>query len=259
MRKFPEAVVASDVMRWEDLSVNLGTDMAWVTYDQVAYRRISGLQASPFQHELKILQKIDGAWKLVCVSIIVPGIQRTDTPQVELGTEGRVEWVNDIARERLKDHPGLTVSRDRLRARNRRFDTGLQEHIARAVERLDYTNAPEVLVRRPSDYVLLGEDENGRELHCWLTVEQERVVVSFDDEYLLADRLDLAAEIFALSPAQRDLAERLAGGTDLAAAAETLGVSVNTLRTQLRRMFDKTGTHTQAGLLTTLLRVQQPR
>ena len=67
-----------------------------------------------------------------------------------------------------------------------------------------------------------------------------------------------AADTFALSPAQVALSERLASGHDLASAAADLGVSVNTVRTQVRRMFEKTGTHSQTGLVSLLLSMQNP-
>jgi DNA-binding CsgD family transcriptional regulator len=57
---------------------------------------------------------------------------------------------------------------------------------------------------------------------------------------------------------QLNLAARLASGHDLAGAAHELGVSVNTVRTQIRRMFEKTSTHNQASLVSRLLNIQGP-
>ena len=91
-----------------------------------------------------------------------------------------------------------------------------------------------------------------------LETEQERVLISFDDAFLLRGRLEKAVASFGLSPAQLNLAELLASGRDLAGAAEELGVSVNTLRTQVRRMFEKTGTHNQTALVSRLLNAQGP-
>jgi DNA-binding CsgD family transcriptional regulator len=47
-------------------------------------------------------------------------------------------------------------------------------------------------------------------------------------------------------------------GHDLVNAAERLGVSVNTTRTHLQRMFDKTGVRTQPALVRALLSVASP-
>ena len=50
----------------------------------------------------------------------------------------------------------------------------------------------------------------------------------------------------------------LALGHDPAAASEKLGVTVNTIRTHLKRMFDRTGTHSQSALVSTLLSAEAP-
>ena len=258
MRRFPVSVNPEDHLRWENLQISAGTDMAWVSYDQVAISPIQKIQASNFQHELKILQLLEGEWKAVCLSIIVPGIGRSETPQVELDVAGRIKWVNELAQERLKDHPGLLQSGSKLRARNRAYDAGLQSQIGRVVERLKYTNAPQALTSRLIENVPLGEDDYGQVHYCWVMAEQERVLVTFDDVHQTENGLDQAAKIFGLSPAQRKLAGLLAEGMDIPTAADIQDVTINTLRTQIRRMFDKTGTRSQAALISKLLSVHQP-
>jgi DNA-binding CsgD family transcriptional regulator len=47
-------------------------------------------------------------------------------------------------------------------------------------------------------------------------------------------------------------------GKDLAAASALLGVSLNALRTQLQRIFDKTGARTQTVLVRALLSAEAP-
>lgn len=47
-------------------------------------------------------------------------------------------------------------------------------------------------------------------------------------------------------------------GSIAIAAGLTLAVSVNTLRTQLQRIFDKTGVRSQAALVRSLLSVEAP-
>jgi DNA-binding CsgD family transcriptional regulator len=83
-------------------------------------------------------------------------------------------------------------------------------------------------------------------------------LISFDDKFLLRGRLEKAASIFGLSPAQLNLAELLASGHELPQAANSLDISVNTVRPQVRRMFEKTQTHNQAALVSQLLNVQAP-
>lgn len=256
-RQFPQNFDARELLRWDNIQIQLSGDMAWVAYDQVALRQVPGMHVPPFAHEVKIVQRFDGAWKLVCLVGVAPGIGREDAPRIELQADGGVVSINALARERLVSHPGLVVSAGRPRARNRAFDTGLQNAIQRSRKSLA-TSLPHRFQNEQASLVPLGEDDAGHPLFCWVMPEQERVLISFDDAFLLGQRLETAATAFRLSPAQLKLAERLASGHDLAGAAEALGVSVNTVRTQLRRMFEKTGTHNQAGLVSRLLHAQGP-
>lgn len=71
------------------------------------------------------------------------------------------------------------------------------------------------------------------------------------------DPRDTAASLirmFALSPREAALAAELAGGCDLAAAAERLNIAVGTARNYLKAIFAKTRTHRQAELVTLILR-----
>lgn len=66
-----------------------------------------------------------------------------------------------------------------------------------------------------------------------------------DDGEAVAD----LAGAFGLTQAESRLCGQLLSGADLAEAAMRLGVSRNTVRTQLRQVFAKTGTHSQAALM----------
>lgn len=55
--------------------------------------------------------------------------------------------------------------------------------------------------------------------------------------------------LFSLSPAEARLALALAEGKELAQYAQEAGVAINTARTQLRHVFDKTGCRRQGDLL----------
>ncbi len=55
--------------------------------------------------------------------------------------------------------------------------------------------------------------------------------------------------LYKLTPAEARLAAHLAQGSRLEDAATDLGVSLNTVRTHLKRIFSKTGTDRQAELV----------
>ncbi|MCR9135879.1 MAG: LuxR C-terminal-related transcriptional regulator [Alphaproteobacteria bacterium] len=256
-RQFPQNFDARESLRWDNIQVQVSGDMAWVTYDQVIVGHVPRIHAAPLSHETKIVQKFDGEWKLLCVIVVVPGVGHEDVPRIELNVDGTVVAINALARERLASHSGLTVSGHRVRALNRAFEKDLQQAINLCRERLA-TNLPRGFLGEEANMVPLGEDEQGHPLFCWVFTEQERVLISFDDAYLLRGRLETAGLSFGLSPAQLKLAERLASGLDLTQAASELDVTVNTVRTQVRRMFEKTQTHNQAAMVSRLLNVQAP-
>ena len=254
-RQYPQNFDNRAIIRNENVRVEIAGDMAWIRYDQVAVERPEGMHLPSFAHELKIVQRFDGKWKLVCLVDIAPGIGREDTPRIELSEHGEIVFVNDLAKDRLQTHAGLTISGNRLRARQRQFSAGLQKAIDQRQRDLA-TNLPPGYLNGLAKVVPLGEDEEGRPIFCWVNAEQDRILVTFDDTHMLRRKLENAAETFGLSPAQIALSERLASGHDLSSAASDLGVSVNTVRTQVRRMFEKTGSHSQTGLLSLLLSLE---
>ncbi len=256
-RQHPQNYNARKILRWDNVQIQKSGDMAWVTYDQVATEHHPDMHVSPLSHEVKIIQKFEGDWKIVCLFVAAPGLGRQDVPQIEMDQHGKVVGLNDLAQERLTDHTGLTISANRPRARHRSFDTGLQDAIKHWRDRLA-TNLPRGFLAEPASVVPLGDDLEGLPMFCWVHCEQEHVVLSFDDRTKLRDSLERGAANFGLSATQINVAEQIASGNDLAGVAEALGVSVNTVRTQLRRMFEKTQTHNQATLISRVLNSSAP-
>ncbi|MCS6780909.1 MAG: LuxR C-terminal-related transcriptional regulator [Geminicoccaceae bacterium] len=80
-------------------------------------------------------------------------------------------------------------------------------------------------------------------------------LVAIDPEPVAADPSTLVARLWGLTPAEARLCCLLAQGLRPAEAAERLGVSRNTVHSQLRQIFAKAGVHRQAELLRRLERV----
>jgi DNA-binding CsgD family transcriptional regulator len=258
MRLYPASTTRfEDCIRWENVQVVVGDDMARVIYDQIGFGGGPGFQVAGVQHELKVLVKVDGQWKINCIAILKPGFQHADVPLVQVDADARILWRNAQAATSLDGHGGLQVSGERLRARNRAFDVGLRDAI-RDVSKTLLTQLPVPHASEAVRAVPLGEDDFCTPQYCWVFADDGRVLVSLDDGAGLDRRLAVAAQIFGLSGAQLALARLLIDGCDLAGAAERLEVSVNTVRTQLQRIFDKTGVRSQSGLVRTLLSVQSP-
>jgi len=184
-------------------------------------------------------------------------VEEARCPLIEVDADARILWMNRLARERLRGHPGLAAGAGRLRARRREGDAALREAVRLACHELQ-SQRPLNVVPKQAWAVALGEDDAAVPLHCWVLLEDGKALVSFDDAATLARRIAGAREVYGLSPAQVRLAEAIVAGHDLAAASDRLGVSVNTLRTQLQRIFDKTGVRSQAALVRTLLSAEAP-
>jgi DNA-binding CsgD family transcriptional regulator len=256
IEQLPESHAETRVRR-ERMNVVIIGDMAWVTYDQVGDSTGDSFELAGTQHELKIFHRIDGQWKIACIVVMQRATDHETCPLIEVGPDRRVLWMNSHAHKHITNHPVLIISGGRLRARNRSHDAALQDAVGWA-SRQSQTHLPPEPPSRPARAVILGEDGNAAPIFCWVLFEDGKILVSFNDEQLLKRRIAIAQGIYGLSTAQAQLAMHVAEGHDLVIAAKLLGVSINTVRTHLQRMFDRTGAHSQSALVGLLLSAEAP-
>ena len=252
MERFPAPYGRIEDVRWHKINIVVVSNMAWMSYDQVG---IDG--GGDLKRELKILHRTDGGWKIACMVMMETTVEQANCPLIEIDADARVVWKNRLAEKRLIDHPGLVVLAGHLRARRRADDMGLRSAVRLAF--LELQGQTRLAVSPKQAWAVpLGDDEKGRPMHCWVRLEDGRALVSFDDAETVSRRISSAADIYGLSPAQTRLARLIVDGHDLAVAAQRLSVSVNTLRTQLQRIYDKTGVRNQAALVRSLLSIDTP-
>lgn len=257
MEQNPDAMDTAAHISWERMNIVVGGDMAWVSYDQIGTRANDKFEMAGTQHELKIIHRIDGQWKIECIVVMQRAVDNETCPLIEVGPDRKVLWMNAEGHEQIDAHPALMISGGRLRSRNRSHDDGLQDAVAWGYRQVNVHHPP-TYVDRVSKAVVLGENDDAVPMFCWVVLEDGKVLVSLDDQQLLERRIGLAQSIYGLSAAQARLAHLIAQGMSLAQAAERLGVSVNTVRTHLQRMFDRTGTRSQAALVGHLLSAEAP-
>jgi DNA-binding CsgD family transcriptional regulator/PAS domain-containing protein len=170
---------------------------------------------------------------------------------------GAVLWMNRAAERELGRNELLQVWHGRLCARHHAANVQFHAAIA-ALAGLrqvggGFDACLPVVVSGPADERLTI---------CWLTAfiggREPTVLVAVNDANAPAERLEAAVRAYRLTPAQSRLALLLLQGMDLPSAAEALGVSRNTARTQLRRIFDKTGTSSQTMLARRLISAMPP-
>jgi DNA-binding CsgD family transcriptional regulator len=256
VKQYPQAYGETRVRR-ERMNIVINGDTAWASYDQVGERTGDNFEMTGTQHELKIFQRIEGQWKIGCIVIMQRTMDHESCPLIEISPDKLVLWMNDAARDQIAGHPTLTVSGGRLRARDRNHEAGLQEGVDWAIGQL-HRHLPPSPPSRPARAVVMGESGDAAPIFCWVLIEDGKILVSFNDEQLLKRRIAIAQGMYGLSAAQAQLAKYLAEGHELSVAAGKLGVSINTVRTHLQRMFDRTGTHSQSALVGLLLCAESP-
>jgi DNA-binding CsgD family transcriptional regulator len=172
---------------------------------------------------------------------------------VQVDPQGAVISMNAAAKIDLDASGRMFVRAGRLRATDRAADQRLQAAIRWAGHR-DDTMWP----RHGTLPVLLGGGYGDPVDVCWVAARSHQIYIFVKNQEMLEERLQAAAAIYGITPAQLRLAQLTIAGDDLRIAAKRLGVSVATTRTQMQRMFEKLGVHSQTALVRALLSVAAP-
>ena len=241
--------------RQDNMVITVRGSMAWAVFDAWA-KSADGNTWSTC--ETRVLEKTEDGWRIALLSFAVERDSLNASGHLAVDAKGNVIWKAPGADALLMDHPALTVSHGRLRARRGPWDKVLQAALQRAGKLhgfyqhrrfLHDTGAP---FRTP---VVLGENDSGSAVVCALVVKDGITYLDIDPFSDLDRRLATAQAIFALSHNQTELAGRIARGDTLGHAAKHLGISVNTARTHLARIYEKTGVNAQTALVRLLLSV----
>jgi hypothetical protein len=127
MEQLPQTFDTEERVRWERVNIVVNGDAAWVTYDQVGSNAHDAFELAGVQHELKIFHRVEGVWKIACVVIMHRSVEYASYPLIEVNEAGQVLWLNQQARDRINNHPGLLIAAGKLRARHRTRDAALRD------------------------------------------------------------------------------------------------------------------------------------
>lgn len=171
---------------------------------------------------------------------------------------GTVLESNRFANEILSHDDGLSVEHTGLKAHSRDTTVALHEMIARAVAGEGYATAAEadtLSLERPSGRPNLAATVCRLPLASRFLGSRRRAAAIYltDPETRLDLDIEKLRQLYKLTPAEARLAALLAQGFRLEDAATELGVSLNTVRTHLKRIFSKTETDRQADLVRLVL------
>ena len=246
---------SASTIRRENVRVKVSGDMGWVRFDQYVEGPEDATDPPGFTYNIRVFEKHEGRWLIAFHGVFEPASAARVSPAIEVDSAARVISMNPAAAEALPAFGGLTISHGTLRATRPEWDKTLREAITRATS-LSVYSAMHAEVGRGQHVsfpVILGEADEGSTRVCRVEINDYSVWVSFADDEDLDRRLTLARTVYGLSEGQVRLAREIANGADLTQAADAMEVTINTARTHLRRMFDKTGVRSQPALLRVIL------
>jgi len=190
-------------------------------------------------------------------------LEMLSTAVIFLDISGHVIFMNRAARRLLSENDGILLMRTRLRADRPSECAELQKRIAEAV----LTSAGKGLSPAGSLFVTR---RNGLPLQVFVTpvrglpvdgtVSPSAVVFVNDPSKRVRPAEKILQQLFKLTAAECRVALLLADGRSTREVSGLLGVSANTLKTQLSNIYSKTATSGQPALvrLLTQLAIQLP-
>ena len=243
--------VSADV-QIDNLAIEIDGDLAWATYEEIVTNTSNRLVAPSHSHNFRLLTREDGQWRIVFHGCWSESLRDTDVPAVEVSEGCEVIWLNPSAATALKSFAGLTISHGILRATEPELNVHLRKAIVGAHNLTGFgkfNRAKSEGGGEVSFPVVVGQREDGTDLFCRVKVADGRVYILFGRELDLSSQVDLVEAIYGLSTSQTKITKRITQGLDLEAAAEALGISKNTARTHLRRVYEKVGVNSQIELV----------
>lgn len=257
MKDVIESGATCDVVEFQrqDEEISMSGDIAHVVFNGIS-KHANGRVEETF--ETRVLEKKDDGWRILFASFMLRGHQKTDVNKLAVDENGKILCAPDEARALIAEHAGLQISNNRLRAARRSWDQTLQNALKCAAEQHGYFQHYRYLTERGRNFrlpVVLGETDEGSVVVCVLFVRDGVTFVEAESDGDINVRLNIAQTIFGLSAAQMELARCIVQGNSLVEASKLMGISKNTAKTHLVRVYQKTGVNSQTALVRALLSV----
>lgn len=192
-------------------------------------------------------------------SALAHSIDREVRALIVMGTSGNVLYASDAAEDLARKSKWIRLSRAGIHLTNPNLDQQLQHGLANCrqiVERNSADAATEIEISVPDgDSYRLSLAPlmlQGR----MFGIDQPAVVVTITR--IGAQEAEVRRRLQGLTGAELALALAVARGCTLVGYARGRGISLHTVRAQLKVVFEKTGTHRQAELVSLILNRQPP-
>jgi len=198
-----------------NLRITVDEQIAWAVYDGWVENQ-DGATWETF--ETRILERGDNGWKIVYSSFVEHHNDDIHKDTLCVDRDGRLIWASPETLQKVKQHPILTVSAGRVRARRRDWDRALQDAIAQAGRyhgfymRRRFAEETGGPMRFPA---VLGETDEGGVAVVHVSVGDSSTYLQFDGDGSLDRRLSVAQAVFGLSDGQLRIARHISGGMGL--------------------------------------------
>jgi DNA-binding CsgD family transcriptional regulator len=257
-RQFTERPQVSEARAYkttvENLRLRIDGTMAWATYNQRYPMTATGIAQPHSTHEMRIFERHDGRWKIAFLGFLDDYADYVNRTLLQLDADGKVIWQSPSAAAALEADDDLVIRAGVLHIRDRRADQKLHAAIRRTASLVSGT----FYMFRVDAPVVLAAGEGLPAKVWWIIGEGGKILFSFGDQSLSESRLEVAAAVYDLSPAQKRVAAHVAEGMTLEEIAAAMKIKRATARTHLERIFDKTGVRSQPALVRLLLLAAVP-
>lgn len=238
----------------EDLSLQIRGDTAWATFIQQYPGQDIPDHVGPGRRlEMRIFERHNGEWKIALIGVLDADAGGASQSLLRLDADGRILWASHPAAGTIEADDDLVVRAGVLHFRDRRADRQLREALA-----WTGTINKGYVPRHGSRPIVVEAGEGLPTKVYWVSTDAGMILFGFGEQKLDERRLELAAWVYSLSPAQQRIAALVAEGLPLTEIADRLEITPNTARTHLNRIFDKTGVRTQPALVRILLTAASP-
>jgi DNA-binding CsgD family transcriptional regulator len=238
----------------ENLQLRVTGDMAWATFDQIYPQHPHSLyDTGGVSHEVRVFERLEGRWLIVFWGVMHGSVVSDHLPILHVSAEGAVLWRSPAASLALEADDDLTIRNGKVRFRDAKVNEKLNAALRWAAAR-----DTQMLPVRGSLPIVVDAGEGIPMKVYWVVAEGGLIVLTLSTPGIDDDRLNIATEIFGLSESQKQLAAHVANGLSLNEIAEKMGITANTARTHLERVYDKVGVRTQPALVRVLLSTAAP-
>jgi DNA-binding CsgD family transcriptional regulator len=239
-------------LRHANWRITIGANIAWATFEQILPVDRDTTIGSGLHNQMRILEQVEGDWKIVAVFQIPNRYGYYASPWVRVDGQCRVVDTGSGFFEALDGRCAVRIVGNRLCGHSAADTTALREAVS---------EADTFVQKRPWRLpvpLMLCDPDGAPMAPCWVTIADMMIVILLHDDRLLGNAIARAGRIFGLTAAQIRVAEAIARGHDLSATAKALQVRPNTVRTHVRRMFERTAVNSQPALVRKLLSVAPP-